>query len=1060
MDIFAVGCVLAELFLNGDRVFDYTDLNRYRRGELQLNVVLKGLNGQPMFPILEKMMSLQAESRPDIVECCQIWQSNVFPSCFSKVIFPLLSPMISTSIGKSDSDEIVNLLVENSQHLWRYLLRQNTYIHYETGEIKEMTLSEDAGLSDPHSIMVIIDLICSHFRNLKKPKFRSLSIDMIRSFTPHINDDNRLHRVLPYLVSIMTDKEEKGLIIVNALNTVVELIAQVKTLRPQGAGIFQEYIWPAIASLRQSSSILVRKTLCQSLPEIAQHGRKLLELTLNFTHGSDSQLAFDKTFSDMCNAIFSIFRDQSMQSNKALQAVICSVLPQIPKITGWEFALDLLSKLQRDWSKASVTVQRRWTELLARLMSDTAPEAVGIMALRLVEVGLFSNDEAFMYYSLLILEKGNMNVKVKLEQLQRCKALIFHPNVWIRSTFISAIREIMERLTPADNYLFLVPLLKNTLQIRHTVYQITATILDTCLSPPLPRSFLHSTDPAPSGYSAEAIQDVRDFFTVVIPYGERLSIEPADKPTSSIDKITQYTLDRLVISDRLTEPSTGYSSTTSVREDFLSGRLSERTSFLKKPSLSRPLTEVPRNVPMAEQSTLKGNLVQVLAEHNSPVISINSFDVQQNAYIVTLGLNGTVKLWNLTGLLNPETAEIRSQTSESLPCQRVRAATILVNSKHALVAVESYKANPFEQPSNGFRICSFLEYPLESFYPLREELGTALSLQPLPAEQLFAYTTQSGTVAIGDLRLKSTALECNFGRQMGLFMTSAVGEEGQSVIAGSTSGYVLVYDIRFNSASSLFAYSKKGCITSISPWKPDRHVCFSSLIDSEPYVAIACGTGDTDMSLFSLATGRSLCYFTVNNMSPVVPYLIPEPIAMPLSPGLQYLGSPHTAQINEVYCKHYFAAAEDYIKRSQGLGQLLTPVGIKQQLGQTGINLKKMYESRNTVAKVVPMYQPSTLISCGFDAKIRLWNLQNPKLSRDFDGGQNVYHHQQLADTYVVMEQSTFQASVSPVTGPRTGEMTELSKAQHNGDILDARLCRAGSYLVTAGRDGTVRVWE
>ena len=855
MDIFAVGCVLAELFLNGDRLFDYTDLNRYRRGELRLEVALKALTGQEIFPLIEKMLSLEAESRPDIMTCCQLWQSRVFPACFSKVIFPLLSPMISTSMGKSDSDEIVSLLVENSQHIWRYLLRKSTWVHYETGEIREITEAADEGLSDPQSVLVIIDLICSHIRNLRKAKYRGLAIDILRSFIPHISDDEKMHRLLPYLVAVMTEKEEKGLIIVNALRTVVDLMAQVKTLKPQGAGIFREYIWPAIASLRQSNSLHVKLTLCRLLPDIARQGRKLLELSLNFTHSEGSgeaPIAFDAAFSELCTSIFPILRDQYLHSNKEFHSIVCSVLRQVPAIAGWDFALDLFAKLQRDWSKSGVTIQRRWAELLAELLSEEVPDAIKAMAADIAETGLFSNDEAFMHYSLVILERGKYEGRKTLEQLQRCKALLLHPNLWIRDTFEGIVRKIAAHSSPADNYIWLVPVLANMLQTRQSIYQITPELLVNCLAPALPRSFLvASSTSTPTGYSAEALQDVRDFFHVVIPYGERLSIEPTHKPPASDEKITQYSFDvQIPAVDRASEtvslPTTASRSTT-VSEDFLTGRLSERTSLLKRTS-SRPASEASRNSSVAEPPALNGGLLQVLAEHTSPVVSVNILELPVT-YLVTAEVQGIVKVWNLNNILSPEAAETKSHNSESMACTRLRAAILLSNSKRGLVAVDNYKSNPFEAASHGFRLCSLLDYPLDTFYPLREEVGAAVSLQALPAEQLFAYTTQSGAIGVGDLRSKITALECCFGRQMGLFTVSAVGEEGQSLIVGSTSGYVLVYDLRFNSVSSVFTYSKKGCITSISPWKPDRHVCFPSLIDNDPYISLSCGTGDTDLSV-------------------------------------------------------------------------------------------------------------------------------------------------------------------------------------------------------------------
>nr|GLL20620.1 phosphoinositide 3-kinase regulatory subunit 4-like [Ipomoea trifida] len=98
MDIFAVGCVIAELFLEGQPLFELSQLLAYRRGQYDPNQLLEKIPDSGIRKMILHMIQLDPESRCSAESYLQSYAGVVFPSYFSPFLhnfYCLLNPLNS-----------------------------------------------------------------------------------------------------------------------------------------------------------------------------------------------------------------------------------------------------------------------------------------------------------------------------------------------------------------------------------------------------------------------------------------------------------------------------------------------------------------------------------------------------------------------------------------------------------------------------------------------------------------------------------------------------------------------------------------------------------------------------------------------------------------------------------------------------------------------------------------------------------------------------------------------------------------------------------------------------
>jgi phosphoinositide-3-kinase regulatory subunit 4 len=106
MDIFSVGCVLAQLFLEGEALFDLSQLLAYRKGDMEhLNASLNRIDDPHMREMIAHMLQLDPEKRYSAKQYLEKYTPTVFPEYFKWVHEQILSQLVV----KNCDERIMNI---------------------------------------------------------------------------------------------------------------------------------------------------------------------------------------------------------------------------------------------------------------------------------------------------------------------------------------------------------------------------------------------------------------------------------------------------------------------------------------------------------------------------------------------------------------------------------------------------------------------------------------------------------------------------------------------------------------------------------------------------------------------------------------------------------------------------------------------------------------------------------------------------------------------------------------------------------------------------------------
>eukprot|EP00927_Polykrikos_kofoidii_P054304 TRINITY_DN4873_c0_g1_i1.p1 TRINITY_DN4873_c0_g1~~TRINITY_DN4873_c0_g1_i1.p1 ORF type:complete len:1862 (-),score=341.37 TRINITY_DN4873_c0_g1_i1:313-5898(-) len=117
MDIFSLGCVLAEIFLDGQTVMDMPQLLLYRANQFDLSAKIAGIRNAAVREIVSSMLHRDPSKRRPAVEYLRLWCENASPRAFCSCLYPLSVLLLHPIYLQTDMRVI--LLRQNFAHiLW------------------------------------------------------------------------------------------------------------------------------------------------------------------------------------------------------------------------------------------------------------------------------------------------------------------------------------------------------------------------------------------------------------------------------------------------------------------------------------------------------------------------------------------------------------------------------------------------------------------------------------------------------------------------------------------------------------------------------------------------------------------------------------------------------------------------------------------------------------------------------------------------------------------------------------------------------------------------------
>lgn len=642
MDIFAVGCVIAELFLEGQPLFELSQLLAYRRGQYDPSQLLEKIPDCGIRKMILHMIQLEPELRLSADSYLQEYTTIVFPGYFSpflhnfhcfwnplhsdmrvalcQSVFPeILKQMMSnrsaqdTSIGlgtpsnthavsgKSSQDMIalqnmnltkgslgkrvemdkglkrdqfellgdINSLLRDvkqsnhysstkpmlednpdsafSQNLGNYGMQSpgellqtisHAFRRNDHPFLKKITMNDLNSLMSKYDsqsdtfgmpflplpednlrcegMVLITSLLCSCIRNVKLPHLRRRAILLLKSSALYIDDEDRLQRVIPYVVAMLSDPA--AIVRCAALETLCDILPLVRDFPPSDAKIFPEYILPMLSMLPDDPEESVRICYASNIAKLAltAYGFLVHSITLSEAGVLDELSSPKKLLASSSEASGQLHRVNSDAQLAQLRKSIADVIQEL--VMGPKQTPNIRRALLQDISNLCCFFGQRQSNdfllpILPAFLNDRDEQLRAVFYGQIVYVCFFVGQRSVEEYLLPYIEQAVsdsteavivnaldclailcksdfLRKRILLEMIERAFPLLCYPSQWVRRSAVSFIAASSDCLGAVDSYVFLAPVIRPLLR-RQPASLASEKALLSCLKPPVSRQVFY-----------------------------------------------------------------------------------------------------------------------------------------------------------------------------------------------------------------------------------------------------------------------------------------------------------------------------------------------------------------------------------------------------------------------------------------------------------------------------------------------------------------------------------------------------------------------------------------
>ena len=502
MDIFGLGCVIAELFMERP-LFDFAHLLAYRERKYDPSSELANeIGDKNILDMLAGMLSLNENERKSVNEYLQEQNDKAFPS-----YFVFLKNYISRFINVSlTADEIVIRLKNDLPILlknFKLNLNENMSSSSSMSEdnsssmpFKSASLNKDAKNENTNdAFLILLSLLLSSIRKIKFSENKLIAIELMKTFSKFLDDSIILERILPYYLILLEDQPnqtQSPIVKSHVIYALNDCLSNIYKIDVQNLNIFPEIIFECLEQLSKDDSFLVRSAVAKTISSFALTSLRYLDTVfltkrsfltndssnLNTSQSNSSQNISNELESEVehtkmnrLNATQSDFSTYDKEY-EAYQAKLTEIVMHLMTDTSSNAVKETLihsdiSKLCSFFSrqktsefllphmitmlneKTDWSVRAAFFDALCPVLTCIGWESVEIVK-SLLEQGLRDSEEFVIYRTLLTL--GRMVQVGLLDRQQICyflnnhiAPLLCHPSLWIRHGAVSYISTVCKQ---------------------------------------------------------------------------------------------------------------------------------------------------------------------------------------------------------------------------------------------------------------------------------------------------------------------------------------------------------------------------------------------------------------------------------------------------------------------------------------------------------------------------------------------------------------------------------------------------------------------------------------
>ncbi|WFD23392.1 non-specific serine/threonine protein kinase [Malassezia equina] len=218
MDVFSLGCVLAELWRDGTPLFTLSQLFRYRKGELDLSTMIEEIQHVGIRDLVQRMLHLDPSQRPSLHD----------------ILLP-------------GEDVFLGIYIPGLA-LTPYMARKSA--------------GKDA------KALIVLGVVLANMRHCQRASARCHAIELTLHLAwGWLSDDAILDRVLPYL-SVMLD-DSSSVVRAMALHGMAVVLECLHEIPSANEGIWTEFVLPNLAHVTTDKSEYLQEMARKYMDTIA-----------------------------------------------------------------------------------------------------------------------------------------------------------------------------------------------------------------------------------------------------------------------------------------------------------------------------------------------------------------------------------------------------------------------------------------------------------------------------------------------------------------------------------------------------------------------------------------------------------------------------------------------------------------------------------------------------------------------------------------------------------------------------------------------------------------------
>ncbi|KAF2102895.1 phosphoinositide 3-kinase regulatory subunit 4 [Rhizodiscina lignyota] len=538
MDIFSVGCVIAELFLEAP-IFSLSQLFRYKNKEYDpSHTTLSKIEDNDIREMVMHMISRDPEQRYSAEEYLNFWRQKSFPEYFYSFLHQYMylitdpssgrAPLTSGKHNMGESDDRIDrvyfdfdkisyfLGYDNSEERssalnWQRLPRRLFPLQVDIPNNRHQATTALSRTVDDGTL-IFLQLVVSSLRSTARATARVHACELLLAFAERLTDEAKLDRVVPYLITLLRDPSE--IVKVAAIRTLTQVLALVKVVSPINAHVFSEYILqhlqPFSPGHQAKPSSLVRMTYASCLASLATTASRYLDLVQGLrADGSlpttdpeteDGALShsmyqnlYDVARKDLVAQFEEVTKRLLQDPDAAVRRAFLGSVASLCVFFGSTKASDVvLSHLNTYLNDKDWMLKCAFFETIVGVATYVGGPSFEEFILPLM-VQALTDPEEFVVERVLrsfsaIAELGLFQRSRTWELVDVVSRFTMHPNIWIREAAAQFISSGTKYLSIADRHSIILPLIK--VYLRSVPTDLSELRILDSLKRPLPRLVL------------------------------------------------------------------------------------------------------------------------------------------------------------------------------------------------------------------------------------------------------------------------------------------------------------------------------------------------------------------------------------------------------------------------------------------------------------------------------------------------------------------------------------------------------------------------------------------